>query len=106
MLNVFCWYASASLSNLASASLSNPTSASLSNPTSTSLSNRWITAVFPRKVHRPSQFFAEGEEYMMISPGAIDMAGVLVLPRKEDFEKITKEIIEDVMAQVSLSIKN
>jgi hypothetical protein len=62
----------------------------------------WNLFIFPRKVHRPSQFFAEGEDYKMISPGAIDMAGVFVLPRKEDFESVSKEIILDVLGQVSL----
>ncbi|MDR1699549.1 MAG: DUF4922 domain-containing protein [Prevotellaceae bacterium] len=74
MLNVFCWYKNA----------------------------QWTTAVFPRKAHRPTQFFAEGEDYMMISPGAIDMAGILVLPREEDFERINEKIISDVMSQVSI----
>lgn len=61
----------------------------------------WHLFLFLRKTHRPSQFFSEGEDYMMISPGAIDIAGVFVLPRWEDFEKIDKGIIEDVLRQVS-----
>jgi hypothetical protein len=63
---------------------------------------QWNLFIFPRKVHRPTQFFAEGAGYKMISPGAIDMAGIFVLPRKEDFDSITKEIITDVLEQVSL----
>ncbi len=58
--------------------------------------------VFPRKTHRPSQFYAEGEKQIMISPGAIDIAGIIVLPRKKDFDAMSKKIIEDVFAQVSL----
>ncbi len=63
---------------------------------------QWNLFIFPRKAHRPSQFFAEGKDYKMISPGAIDMAGILVLPRKEDFDSISKEIISDIFTQVSL----
>lgn len=66
-------------------------------------SDRWNVFVFPRKTHRPSCFFAEGTAYKMISPGAIDMAGIFVLPRKEDFDSLTKEIIADVFGQVSLT---
>jgi len=62
----------------------------------------WRLFIFPRKTHRPSQFFAEGDDYKMISPGAIDMAGIFVLPRKEDFDSMTKEMIKDVFNQVSL----
>jgi len=63
---------------------------------------QWNLLVFPRKAHRPSQFFAERNDYKMISPGAIDMAGIFVLPRKEDFDSVGKEIILDVFGQVSL----
>jgi len=66
---------------------------------------QWNLLIFPRKAHRPSQFFAEGKEYKMISPGAIDMAGILVLPRKEDFDSVNKEIILDVFRQVSTMIQ-
>ena len=58
--------------------------------------------IFPRKQHRPSQFFAEGKEQLLISPGAVDMGGVIITPRKEDFDKITKEDIISIYKQVSL----
>lgn len=61
----------------------------------------WHLFLFLRKAHRPTQFFAEGDDYMMISPGAIDIAGVFVLPRRADFDRIDKAIIEDVLRQVS-----
>jgi ATP adenylyltransferase/5',5'''-P-1,P-4-tetraphosphate phosphorylase II len=63
---------------------------------------KWLLFVFPRKVHRPAIFYAEGKENKMISPGAVDMAGILVLPRKKDFESLTKEIISGVYNEVSL----
>lgn len=64
--------------------------------------NRWHFFFFPRKTHRPTQYFAEDASYRMISPGAIDMAGVLVLPRKEDFDALTLNELKDVYHQVSL----
>ncbi len=63
--------------------------------------NEWNLFVFPRKTHRPSYFFAKGNDYKMISPGAIDIAGVFVLPRKEDFDSVDEEVISDVLRQVS-----
>ena len=53
-------------------------------------------------MHRPSHFFAEGNEQLLISPGAVDMGGVIITPRKEDFDKITKEDIVSIYKQVSL----
>lgn len=62
----------------------------------------WILTVFPRKAHRPAQYFAEGEEQLMISPGAIDMAGVLITVRENDFEKVSLYDIVNIYNQVSL----
>lgn len=64
----------------------------------------YIIHVFPRKQHRPWQFLAEAKAQLMVSPGAIDMAGVIITPREEDFDKIDKNDIEDIYAQVSLAI--
>jgi hypothetical protein len=59
--------------------------------------------IFPRSKHRPTHFFEEGEKKILISPAAVDLGGVLIFPREEDFEKITKELIVDVFNQVTLS---
>ena len=48
--------------------------------------NKWSVYIFARKTHRPKQFYSNGDDYLMISPGAVDIAGLFVLPRKEDFE--------------------
>jgi len=64
--------------------------------------NKYRLHIFPRKLHRPAQFFAEGEKQFLISPGAVDMGGVIITPRKEDFDKITKEDIVNIYKQVSL----
>lgn len=64
-------------------------------------SEGWVLTVYPRKQHRPKQFFAEGKARLMISPGAIDMTGILIVAREEDFQKITKKDIEDIFKQVS-----
>ncbi len=60
--------------------------------------------VFPRKAHRPSQYHSTGKRQLMVSPGAIDMAGLIITVREEDFNKINKEDIEDIYSQVSMSI--
>jgi hypothetical protein len=36
----------------------------------------------------------------LISPGSVDFGGVFILPRREDFDKISKENIVDILAQV------
>jgi hypothetical protein len=62
----------------------------------------WTTFLFPRKKHRPECFYAEGEENMLISPAAVDMAGVFITPMEKDFEKITAKNIVDIVNELCL----
>lgn len=62
---------------------------------------KFITAYFPREAHRPSCYFAEGKEQIFVSPGALDMAGLIVTPREEDFLKITESDIKKIYKEVS-----
>ena len=65
-------------------------------------SGKWTIHLFPRKAHRPSQFYEKGEKQMLISPGSVDFGGVFILPRREDFDKISKENIVDILVQVCI----
>lgn len=62
----------------------------------------WTMHLFPRKAHRPWQFFAEGEKQILLGPGSVDFGGVFITPRREDFEKITRGDITDILDQVCL----
>lgn len=65
---------------------------------------KYVIHVFPRRSHRPWQFSSKGKDQLLVSPGAIDMAGVIITPRKEDFDKIDKHDVEDIYTQVSMAI--
>ncbi len=65
---------------------------------------KYVVHVFPRKAHRPRQYFLEGNDQLLISPGAIDMTGLIIASRPEDFEKIFQHDIEDIYNQVSMPI--
>jgi hypothetical protein len=62
----------------------------------------FTTFLFPRAKHRPASFFAEGDERLIVSPGAIDMAGIIVTPRHEDFARLDGARVEAIFAEVSL----
>ncbi len=64
----------------------------------------YVLHIFPRKAHRSKQYFEEGKRKLLISPGALDMAGLIIAPRPEDFEKIEKEDLEDIFSQVSMPV--
>ena len=63
----------------------------------------FLSVVFPRKKHRPDCYYADGDEKMLVSPGALDMAGLTIIPRAEDFKRITPNQIRDIIEEVSLS---
>ncbi|HQJ46441.1 MAG TPA: DUF4922 domain-containing protein, partial [Ignavibacteriaceae bacterium] len=60
----------------------------------------WRVIIFLRAKHRPAVFFAEDETKMLVSPAAIDIGGVCIFPREEDFNRITKEQIADIFKEV------
>jgi ATP adenylyltransferase/5',5'''-P-1,P-4-tetraphosphate phosphorylase II len=62
----------------------------------------WIIHIFPRTLHRPAQYFEKGAKQIVLSPAAVDLGGVLITPRKEDFDKITKGDVIDIFKQVCL----
>ena len=62
----------------------------------------YFVFVFPRSKHRPDYYFAEGERKIILSPASVDLGGVCITPREEDFEKITSEILMDIFAQISI----
>lgn len=59
--------------------------------------------IFLRKKHRPDRFYSENEDNLIISPASIDLAGVLITPRKEDFEKISLADIESIFQEVYIT---
>lgn len=72
-------------------------------PTMEGSDDTLITVVFPRKKHRPECYTAEGSRQLLISPGAIDMGGLIITPREEDFNKLTAKKARDILREVTLS---
>lgn len=59
--------------------------------------------IIPRKAHRPSCYFLEEPERRLVSPGAIDMAGIIITPREEDFNALSDEDIRRIYAEVAFA---
>jgi len=66
----------------------------------------WSVIIFLRSKHRPECFFKEDPEKILISPAAIDLGGVVVTPREEDFSKTDKDILQKIFNEVSLDLSN
>jgi Domain of unknown function (DUF4922) len=59
----------------------------------------WVTYLFPRGKHRP-EVFHTGE--LTVSPAAIDLCGIFVVPLARDFDRITGDAIAKIFREVTL----
>ena len=58
--------------------------------------------VIPRRAHRPHCYNAEGDAKYLISPGALDMCGLIVTPHAEDYERLTASKAADILCEVGV----
>ena len=63
----------------------------------------WRLILFPRRRHRPHAYDREGAERLLVSPGAVDMGGVLITPREEDFLALNPRLVEEIFRDVAFT---
>ena len=63
----------------------------------------WTLFIFPRRRHRPACYTAEGAAHLLCSPASVDLGGVFILPREEDFNKLTAAHIRQILEEVCAS---
>ncbi len=63
---------------------------------------KWQIFMFIRRQHRPSAYYRTGDEQVLISPGAVDMGGLIILPRKQDFHRLTTALIQEIINEICL----
>lgn len=61
----------------------------------------WRLLLFPRRRHRPDAYFREGEERLLISPGAVDMGGMIITPREKEFRALTPDLVRGIFREVA-----
>lgn len=61
------------------------------------------TVVVPRRQHRPSHYFLEDPQRIVVAPGAIDMTGLVIVPRREDYERIDADTLRQIYAEVAFA---
>ena len=65
-----------------------------------------ISVIFPREKHRPECYYQEGDQQLMVSPGALDMSGLIITPRESDFNRLTAEQVVSILQECALSDKH
>ncbi|MBO7259933.1 MAG: DUF4922 domain-containing protein [Bacteroidaceae bacterium] len=59
------------------------------------------TAIIKRGKHRPNCYYADGAEKRLVSPGTLDMCGLIITPREDDFNNLTEREILDIYREVT-----
>jgi hypothetical protein len=62
----------------------------------------WLVYLFPRRAHRPT-CYGHGPDQFLVSPGCIDLAGLIIAPRPEDFDRLTPEVAAGLLDEVLLA---
>lgn len=72
-------------------------------PSTTDGSQRIVSVILPRGKHRPDCYYDTDEDQILVSPGALDMAGLLIVPRAEDYKKINADKIKSIIQECGIS---
>jgi hypothetical protein len=60
----------------------------------------WRIIIFLRSKHRSHHYFENGDNQTLVSPAAIDLGGVCIFPREEDFNKLNENLIREIFTEV------
>ena len=61
------------------------------------------SVVIFRSRHRSHHYFSEGSDHLTMSPGCADMGGVFIVPVEEEYQKITPELLAEMVQEVSVT---
>ncbi len=64
---------------------------------------KYISLIYLREKHRPSHYFAEGDDNILLSPASVDMGGVFITPLEKDFVKITGKELGEIVDELQIS---
>ncbi len=64
---------------------------------------RVVSVVIPRRKHRPDCYFESDDELkVLVSPGALDMAGLVITPREQDFNKMDTSLAVSIIQECGI----
>lgn len=63
---------------------------------------QFCSIVVFRSRHRSHHYFSEGDDHFTMSPGCADMGGMFIVPVLEEFEKITRSDLTEIIKEVSV----
>jgi hypothetical protein len=64
--------------------------------------DRYIITIFPRAKHRSACYFAGPSRRILISPAAMEMAGIIVVANLEHFDRVDETVVRSIYQEVTL----
>lgn len=61
----------------------------------------WRVIIFPRERHRPSAYYHQGANRIVVSPAAVDLAGLVVVPREADYIRLAPSDVASIFSEVT-----
>lgn len=77
-----------------------PTEEPMMNIVARHESGQWTVFLFPRVKHRPDRYYAADASQRLISPGSVEMGGVIITPRQDDFKLLTARDIAEIYREI------
>ena len=65
--------------------------------------NEFRSVVIFRSEHRSHHYFSTGPDHLTMSPGCADMGGVFIVPVEEEYEKLTPDLLGEMIREVSIT---
>ncbi len=64
---------------------------------------KFRSIVIFRSRHRSHHYFSDGPDHLTMSPGCADMGGMFIVPVADEYEKLTPELLNEMIAEVSVT---
>ena len=58
-----------------------------------------------RSRHRSHHYFSDGPDHLTMSPGCADMGGVFIVPVEAEYEKLTPELLNEMVEEITITKK-
>lgn len=65
-------------------------------------SGEFRSIVIFRAAHRSHHYYSDGPDHLTMSPGCTDMAGCIVVPVPEEFDRIDEAMLDSLLMEVAL----
>lgn len=62
--------------------------------------DKFYMYIIPRRKFRPWQYTAENSRQFLISPASVEVGGIFIVPQAEQFARLTKTDIIDILNQI------